>query len=107
MRISVQGENEGGLRVVSKASSLGSEIGFALGPKIRWFCGEGLLTVLNARRWVDVARPPSEVSWVMSCEIVLGREGSERVRGRLSEDACMGPWSLLKLPIRHSARRTT
>jgi hypothetical protein len=83
VRISVQGEKEGGFKLASKASNLGRLIGFARGPKM-WEGPEGVeVPVLIARRCVEVARPPSEASWVRNWETEFGRDGREVVRGRL------------------------
>jgi hypothetical protein len=49
-----------------------------------WEGPEGVeVPVLTARRCVEVARPPSEASWVRNWETEFGRDGREIVRGRL------------------------
>ena len=99
VRISVHGEKDGAFKVARKASSLGRWIGFARDPK-RFDWPDVSLALLTASRLVDAARPPSDVSWVINCDKVFGREGSERVRGRLIEDVCIGLCSLPKLQVR-------
>ena len=68
MRISVQGLKEGAFRVERKESSLGRWMGAEEGLKRGLDGWERSCPVLIARRWVEVARPPSEVGWVISWE---------------------------------------
>jgi hypothetical protein len=46
---------------------------------------------------VEVARPPSEASWVMNWETEAGRDGCESVRGRTIEGLWIGSCSFVKL----------
>jgi hypothetical protein len=53
--------------------------------------------VFTARRCVEVARPPSEASWVMNWETEVGRDGWESVRGRTTEGVSIGSCCFVKL----------
>jgi len=67
-------------------SSFGRRTGFAVREK-RY--EEGFAVVGLPGKWcVDVARPPSESSWVINWDIVLGagRERLDIIAGRLTED---------------------
>jgi len=69
VRISVQGVKpaECGKRE-RKASRVGRWRGLEEGLKSGLEGWERSFPVFIARRWVEVARPPSEISWVMSWE---------------------------------------
>jgi hypothetical protein len=69
------------------------------GEKMEWL-GEVSFPVLTARRWVEVARPPSDVEWVISWEIlVCGRDALDRVLGRGTAGTGIEGWIRVKLEI--------
>ena len=75
MRISVHGEKPGGFRLPRKESSFGNWRGREERLKNGLFGCERSFPVLTARRWVDVAKPPSETSCVMNWEYEFRLEG--------------------------------